>query len=326
MRTSKEVSKSSSKKTQAAGAAASKAKPTKTVEVRLTKAQSVKTEKVEKPEAKALVLTRDLVVNPPEKVLKPFREAAKRNRTLLKAQAQKVQKGKAFLAKQPTKGKKYSMDLRVHAPNTVGYFHAGGMPPGACLARLAAAKGVDLIGVADYYNAQYIDIVQQTLGKEDFRILPGMVVCCQLGSCQEVFLLTLFRDGTPASELYSLLDALDVPSAAYGNREYRLSKSLSETISIIEARGGVIIPSRCDKTPYRQMALPTLIDEFGFHTFDLAHPDSPEIFRGRWPNGEFTFVSFSSATALGQIGNRVAKVRLPEGGFEGIKQLVARRK
>ena len=199
------------------------------------------------------------------------------------------------------------------------------MAPGTSLARLAAAKGVDVIGVAEYYNAQYIDLIQQTLGKENLTILPALVLCSRLGPCQEVFLLCLFKDGTPASALYEILQALEVPASAFGDRNHCLTQDLGKIIECVESRGGVIIPSRCDKTPYRQLALASLVEDYGFHTFDLAHPDSPELFRSRWPHGEFTFLSFSSATALGQIGNRVGKLKLTQSGFEGLRQMFARR-
>lgn len=318
MRAAKDVAKSSARKSGVQAIQAGKEKKTK----------SVKTVEVAlKQESKPLALTKELIMSPPESVLKPFREAAKKTKERQKAQAAQAQvdKGKSFLAKQPAKGKKLVLDLRVHAPGTVGYFANGGMPAGTSLARLAAAKGVDVIGVAEYYNAQYIDLIQQTMGKETLTILPAFVACCRVGACQEVFLLCLFKEGTPASAIFDTLKALEVPSSAFGDRSYCLAQDLGTILEIVESRGGVVIPSRCDKTPYRQLALATLVEDYGFHVFDLAHPDSPELFRSRWPQGEFTFLSFSSATALGQIGNRVGKLRMATSGFEGIRQLAARR-
>lgn len=319
MSTAKDVGKNASNGNRVTAIAAKQKKQTKTVEVSLDRS--------EKPEKGAVALTKELITNPPESVLKPFREAAKRLRNQAKSatSAKAAARGKSFLAKQPAKGKKWVIDLRVHAPGTVGYFSSGGMPPGASLARLAAAKGVDVLGVADYYNAEYIDIVQQTLGKEDLTILPSVVICCRIAACQEVFLLCVFPEGTPSATIYDMMEALDVPKSAYGNRNYCVQADLGTIIQVVESRGGLIIPSRCDKTPFRQLAIPSLVEDYGFHTFDLAHPDSPELFKGRWPNGEFTFLSFSSATALGQIGNRVGKLRLTEPGFEGIRKLAARR-
>jgi hypothetical protein len=68
-----------------------------------------------------------------------------------------------------------------------------------------------------------------------------------------------------------------------------------------------------------------LVDDFGFHVFDLVYPDSPECFREKWPDGGFSFFSFSGANSLGQIGNRASKLRLLTPGFAGIKELVQRR-
>lgn len=262
---------------------------------------------------------------PPEKLLKPFRKMAELNRQ----QAKRAGKGRGkkgnFLAKQLKKGKRYLIDLRVHTPGTVGYFASGGIEPGPALARLANVKGLNIIGLTDYYDASYVDAVRATSEHNpELTILPGLCLRCQIGLCREAFLLVLFPESTPAAHIYKVLDELEVPKSAYGNREHCLSMDFGRVLETIERNGAVAIPSRVDKTPYRQLAIAELVDTYGFRTFDLAHPDSPDIFRDRWPEGGFTFFSFSNANALGQIGNRIGKVYLSQPGFAGIKELVQR--
>ena len=96
-------------------------------------------------------------------------------------------------------------------------------------------------------------------------------------------------------------------------------------MKIIESKGGVVIPSHVDKTPNRQSAIAELIERYGFHCFDLVHPENTEYFKDFWPDGGFTFFSFSNANSLAQVGTRVTKARLLNPTFDGIKQLVARR-
>ncbi|MFN8392632.1 MAG: hypothetical protein U0136_20230 [Bdellovibrionota bacterium] len=268
----------------------------------------------------------EIITVPTEKLLRPFRRAAELNRQHAKQlQRARAQKG-SFLAKPVKKGKRYLIDLRVHAPGTVGYFANGGIAAGPALIRLANVKGLHMIGLTEYYNASYLDQVRSALTPESgLVVLPGVVICCEVGGCREVPILVLFPETVSSETIYGLLEALEVPRSAYGKKDYCLSMNFGKVLETIEAHGAIAIPSRVDKTPYRQLAIAELVDRYGMHAFDLAHPDSPDLFRDSWPNGGFTFFSFSSANALGQIGNRVGKVTLAQLGFEGLREIVKRR-
>ena len=265
------------------------------------------------------------ILAPTPELLKPFRAAAKKNRLSAKEQEKNRASRANFLAKPMKKGKKYLIDLRVHTPGTVGYFAAGGIEPGPALVRLAQVKGLDILGLTDYYNASLIDAVLPAAQKAGLSILPGLDLCCSVGGCREVFVVTLFPENTPSATLFAVLEQLGVPRQAYGRKDYVLDRPFSEVLQIVEGCGGVVIPSRIDKTPYRQLAIAALVEEYGFHAFDLAHPDSPEFFWDRWPSGSFTFFSFSNANALGQIGNRAGRIKLGQPGYEGLRELVRRR-
>lgn len=243
--------------------------------------------------------------------------------------ARKSKKKKAvdanFLAKPPTKGKKYTADLRVHSPATKGYFSTGGVDTDAALVRVAKVKGIDIMGITDYYTGAAIDSVRQAVGKANITIIPGFDLVCQVGSCREVHLTALFPEETTSQDLARVLRELAVPQSAAGRRDFVLTQPLTEILAIIEGNGGVCIPSRVDKTPYRQLAIRELIECYGFHAFDLVHEDNTEFFKENWIGGEFTFFTFSNANALAQIGTRVATVKLAQPGFLGIKELVSRR-
>lgn len=263
---------------------------------------------------------------PSTEMLRSFREAGKRSRDL----ARKVERSRGgsaqFLAKQAKTGKRYAIDLRIHSPATAGYFSTGGVETGPAIVRLARVKGLDAIAVTDYYHAGALDAVQASASKTKLAVIPGFDICCAVGTCREVYLTALFAESTTSGDLFQVLEALQVPAEMYGRRDYCMELPLGEIIEIIESRGGALIPSRLDKTPYRQLALPALVEEYGFHAFDLVHPENTEFFKERWPAGGFTFFSFSNANALAQIGSRSANVRLKSCGFEGIKALVERRR
>ncbi len=266
---------------------------------------------------------KEMILNPSVKLLKPFREAAKDNKRIIHEQRKKKNLTSNFLAKPVKNGKKYLLDLRVHSPGTAGYFFNAGIEPGPAIARLAEVKGLQMMGLAEYYNASFIDMVVSNNPCGNLKILPGVIVCSEIAGCKEVFLIVLFPETARSAEIYNFLDELEVPKSAYGKRDYCLPQEFGKILEIVEKHGAVAIPSRVDKTPYRQLAIAELVEKYGLRSFDLAHPDSPEYFKERWPDGGFTFFTFSSANALGQIGNRVEKVTLGELGFNGIKQIVS---
>jgi hypothetical protein len=268
----------------------------------------------------------EIITAPDESLLKPFRRAAEELRR--KQKAERKNRRASMFKRKPLKGwKKYLLDLRIHPEGTVGYFARGGIDPGPAFKRLVQVKGLSMIGLTDYYKADYIDVVKKHLDTVTSpTMLPGLIMRCSVGACSDLNLLTLFPPTFEGVDLISVLDKLRVPRRAYGDRSFYLEQDLDEIIEVVEAAGGIVIPTRVDTTPHRQLAIPELVEKYGFHSFDLAHPDSPELyFRDRWADGEFTFFYFSSADALGQIGNRVEKVCMPEASFNGLKDLVKRR-
>lgn len=290
----------------------------------LTKRQRASTrfsaKNAEKPTAQAQAL-----LAPTEEMLKPFKDAAKKNQISQKAK-QKEAKQKSFLAKPQKTGKKVTVDLRLHSPMSEGYFSTGGVDPAGAMVRLAKAKGLDMIAVTDYHSAEFLELVQEKAKETTVAVLPGMDLRCKVASCDEIYFVALFEEGKTSEDLYRILAMMEVPLSARGSKSFVMTKSLKEIIEVVEQEGGLLIPSRIDKTPHRLHAAKTLVEDFGFHAFDMVHPENPEFFKDRWPSGEFTFFSFSNANSLGQVGSRTFSTKIPSDGFKGLKELVGRRR
>lgn len=230
-----------------------------------------------------------------------------------------------FLLKTPAKGKKLKFDLRIHSPGTIGYFLSGGIEPGPALVRLARVKGLDIIGLTDFYDASLLESVQNAAAGTSVCVLPCLDLCCQINGCREVFVTAIFPDTMRGADLTRVLEELRVPKEVRGRKDYCLETPFSEIIEIVERNQGLLLPSRMDKTPYRQSVLKELVETHRFHAFDLVHSESVEYFKERWPAGQFVFFSFSNAESLAQIGSRVTKMKLAEPGFAGVREVMQRR-
>ena len=287
------------------------AKSDKTVEVKL--------DDPSEEDKKARILA--AFTTPDEEVLANFRKISTEKRKQAKASSKKTSTTN-FLAKPPLKGKKYTIDLRIHTPGTIGYFVSGGINPGPALGRLAKVKGLDIIGLTNFYDPTLSDKVLEKVG--EVCVLPGVDLRCSINGCDEVYFTVLFREGTKSEVIQAALGELEVPQSARGNRGFLMTQPITDITRVLEKHGGLIIPSRLDKTPNRMRAVAELVEQ-GFHVFDLIHPESVEYFRERWPDGGFTFLSFSNAGALAQIGTRMSEVKLTSRGFDGLKELCGRR-
>ncbi len=94
---------------------------------------------------------------PSPKVLRPFRDAAKENKKRLRDKEKAKKRSHLFLAKPQKAGKPFKVDLRVHSPGTAGFFSMGGVETASALIGLSKVKGLDIVGITDYYNGIAID-------------------------------------------------------------------------------------------------------------------------------------------------------------------------
>lgn len=222
------------------------------------------------------------------------------------------------------KKKSYVLDLRIHSPASLGYMAIEGIDTAPALVRLAKVKGLDVIGVTDFYSADFIDRVSEAARETSVTVIPGTVIRCAIKGCDDVVLSCLFSEGTPRGGVEKFLRAIEAPENAKGSKRYIVKKPLAEVLHILESFGGIAIPSRMDKTPHRTGAIASLVEEYKFRAFDLAYPDSSKYFKQNWPKLKFKFFTFSNAQALAQVGSRIAKVKMDHPGFAGLRELMGR--
>jgi hypothetical protein len=324
--------KSTAKKCAANKSVAKKSSSKKTPKKSTEKAVK-KVSKAPKKAAKVSKLDQTAATNferlklpsPTKDQLKPFRDAAKECKKMRKAKERMKKRRKSFLAKAPRKGKRYTLDLRVHSPGSNVFQSPVSVDPIPAIVRLAKVKGIDVVGITDHADFSQIDAIKEAAKDTSVTVLPGLDLRCQMNESNWITIICLFPEEYGSAELSEVLERLRIPVEAYGSSDYCLELPFTDVVSVIEERGGVVIPSRIDRTPNQRSAIPTLIEELGFHAFDLVHPEKHDFFFERWPEGEFTFFSFSNANALGQIGSRSSLTKLCRPGFDGLKDLVSRR-
>ncbi len=223
-----------------------------------------------------------------------------------------------------TKQKSYIMDLRIHSPASLGYLGIEGIDTAPALVRLAQVKGLDLIAVTDYHSGTFIDRVKEAALQSSVTVLPGTVLHTTVPGCSDVVICAIFPENFGTKEVQAFLTELGVPKSAAGDKSFVVKQPFEHILAKIDEYSGVALPSRMDKTPYRMAIVPTLVEKYGFRAFDLAYADSVRYFKSRWPKIKFQLFSFSNANALAQVGSRIAKVKLQDPGFAGVRELIGR--
>ena len=255
------------------------------------------------------------------------RKSALRDKIEVESVSKEKKRTKKLLSSANENGKKREcvLDLRIHTPSSLGYVPLNFLDTAPALVRLAKAKGLDMIAVTDYYSGDFIDRVQQAAKGTSLMVIPGTVVRCQVDSCNEVFLACLFPESYDSKSVNDFLLRLNVPKTAANRPNFVLKQSFEEVLSIIDECGGIAIPSTMDKTPSRFAVIPTLVEKYGFRVFDLTYlPESTMYFKKKWPELHFHLLSFSSANALAQVGNKNSTVVMSGNGFLGLKSFAAR--
>jgi PHP family Zn ribbon phosphoesterase len=221
--------------------------------------------------------------------------------------------------KKSTKGKNYLLDLRVQSPEALGSFGLGKLEIAPALIRLCKAKGIDVIGVADFFSANFVDKALQAAVGSGISVVPGVVIRCRIDLCDDVNLLCLFDSNTGTHEIHKFLNSIGVSDSDFGSQKLVLSTDVSNILQEVDKLNGICIPTRMDRTPYSMMAIPELVEKHGFRTFDLCYAENTNQFKAKWPKIRFQFVSFSNASSLAQVGSRAAKMKLSNLQFSSIK-------
>ncbi|MCB0309802.1 MAG: hypothetical protein KDD42_01125 [Bdellovibrionales bacterium] len=223
-----------------------------------------------------------------------------------------------------TKPKNYVVDLRIHSPASLGYLGIEGIDTAPALVRLAKVKGLDVIAVTDYYSGDFIDRMSEASRTSTLTVIPGVTLRCKVDVCDDLTLLALFPEDFGTQGVNSFLRTLGIPAGVAGNKNYIVERPFEEILEAIERYNGRPLPSRMDKTPSRQAVIPLLVEKYGFRAFDLAYADSVQYFKKNWPKIKFQLFSFSNANALAQVGSRIAKIKMTDPGFIGLREIIAR--
>jgi PHP family Zn ribbon phosphoesterase len=218
----------------------------------------------------------------------------------------------------------YVLDLRVHSPAALGYRGIEGLETAPALVRLARVKGLDVIGVTDFYSGEFIDKMREAAKESDLTIIPGVDIRCKIDVCEDAELTCLFPERFTSRCVKDFLSQLGIPEGVDLDSNFRVHYSFDYILEAVELLGGLILPSRIDKTPSRKSIIPLLVETYGFRAFDLAHVETEKFFLRRWPHLQFNLFSFSNATALAQVGSRIARVTLEAPSFESVKTLIER--
>ncbi|RME57956.1 MAG: hypothetical protein D6780_07555, partial [Candidatus Dadabacteria bacterium] len=220
--------------------------------------------------------------------------------------------------------KKYKVDLRVHSPASLGYMAIKGIDTAPAIVRLARVKGLDVIAVTDFYSGRFIDSVKTASEESDLIIIPGVTIRGAIHNCNDVILTCLFPESYTSKDIEEFLLGIGVPESSFGDSKYLVTMPFERLLKAIEDSSGIAIPSKMDKTPYRMNAIPILVEDYGFRVFDLAYPDTEQFFKKRWPKLKFQLFTFSSASALAQVGSRSATVQMKAPGYEGLQEIIRR--
>ena len=223
-----------------------------------------------------------------------------------------------------SKNKNYLLDLRIQSPESLGLMGLGGIDAAPALIRLSRAKGIDVIGLADYFSGAFIDRAVAASAGSGVTVIPGVVIRCKLPVCADISLLCLFEDNTTSAMIADFLRAIGVEDKNFGRKDLVLNLPFETIVAELDKRGALCIPTRMDKTPYRLLAIAELVEKYGFRAFDVCYPETTKLFKTRWPKTKFQFLSFSNASALAQVGSRVAKMKLSSPGFSSIKENILR--
>jgi len=217
----------------------------------------------------------------------------------------------------------FRFDLNIHTPNSLSYIDLTGVDNIPAIINLAKIKEIDAISVTDYYTCPDIDRLISAGNDRNILIIPGLMLRCKIGLCDQVLISCLFRENTSAEKIEEFLKELEIPASAAFNENYVIEKDFGEVLKTIKKYKCICIPNNMDKTPSRQVALEKLVEVYNFRTFDLAHyPNSINYFEKKWPRRKFKYLNFSNANALAQIGNRHSDLALDELNFTEIKKYI----
>jgi PHP family Zn ribbon phosphoesterase len=227
----------------------------------------------------------------------------------------------------------YSCDFHIHSALSPC---AGLEMSPRDIVRRAIETGLDIIAITDHNmveNALYACEIGARLG---IVVLPGM----ELQTREEIHLLAIFGDTGTALDfqkgIYPLLPPVQNNADYFGDQvvvdendqivrfEERLllnsvQVSLEEAVSLIKARGGIVIPSHIDLPTFSIISqLGYIPEDLRFHALEIHDAKNIPQMLPFIQRKDIPFVTFSDAHYLADIGKKRTGLDLTEPCFEAV--------
>ena len=221
---------------------------------------------------------------------------AKLTNTPLREQIEVVSSKK----RKTSKGKVLSLDLRIYTANPIAQYAPTDFHIPEVIARIAKAKGLNYIGVGGKRHFGLYEQVKKSAFNTSVNVYPFIEIEVKIHP-QDTFLLACyFSPDSSSKDLEKYKEGISNIETA--NKD-NIKKTIKNLCMYVESRGGFILPIESNRTPLRKAAIPFLVEELGFRTFEVTFPeDAEKFFAAKWPEKKFNLFSFSGAESFAQIG------------------------
>ena len=132
-------------------------------------------------------------------------------------------------------------DLHVHTPASPDIAAEWKTSTPDDVVRIAAEKGLDVIGITDHNTAAWCDLVCQAAEESSVTVFPGVEI-----STPEGHLLALFDSTVSSAYIEDLLIAIGIPRDRFGSLDVATRDGIVEVSAAIAKAGGVAVAAHAD--------------------------------------------------------------------------------
>lgn len=220
----------------------------------------------------------------------------------------------------------FTLDLHIHSPASSCFSdYQLGDKAGPLIVQAALKAGLDMIAITDHHSVDGVDGIKQAALGTKLVVLPGIELSARIDQIKEVYLLAVFKEAQPLPLLRQFLMEIGFSPLHWGHGSFLIEEDVGSVLRRVNDLGGILISARSDKTPYRQAAIPGLV-EYGLRAFDLVYAENRELLMNYQdsPDDPIFCFQFSDAHSLAQIGGRKTILELEECSFEALKKKIAK--
>ena len=132
-------------------------------------------------------------------------------------------------------------DLHVHTPASPDIAAEWKTSTPDDVVRIAAEKGLDVIGITDHNTAAWCDLVCQAAEESSVTVFPGVEI-----STPEGHLLAIFDSTVSSAYIEDLLIAIGIPRDRFGSLDVATRDGIVEVSAAIAKAGGVAVAAHAD--------------------------------------------------------------------------------